>query len=73
MFFALASSTVPYERSDEGNEVPTMIDEFESRSVPLKEVVASVFENYLCGGPVNDGIEKLVGAIDSTQTHRAHS
>ena len=62
----LASSTVPYERSDEVNEVPTMIDEFERYT--NKEVVASVFENYLCRWEeVNDGIEKLVGAIDSTR------
>ena len=55
----LASSTVPYERSDEVNEVPTMIDEFERYT--NKEVVASVFENYLCRWEeVNDGIEKLV-------------
>ena len=61
-----ASSTVPYERSDEVNEVPTMIDEFERYT--NKEVVASVFENYLCRWEeVNDGIEKLVGAIDSTR------
>ena len=62
----LASSTVPYVRSDEVNEVPTMIDEFERYT--NKEVVASVFENYLCRWEeVNDGIEKLVGAIDSTR------
>ena len=57
---------MPYERSDEVNEVPTMIDEFERYT--NKEVVASVFENYLCRWEeVNDGIEKLVGAIDSTR------
>jgi len=62
----LANSTVPYERSDEVNQFPTMIDEFERYT--NKEVVASVFENYLCRWEeVNDGIEKLVGAIDSTR------
>ena len=51
--------------SDEVNEVPTMIDEFERYT--NKEVVASVFENYCRWEEVNDGIEKLVGAIDSTR------
>lgn len=62
----LASNVVPYERSDEARQIPPMIDEFARYT--NEEVVASIFENYLCRWEeVNDGIEKLVGAIDSTR------
>jgi len=59
-----SSSVVPYERSE--RHTPPMLDEFARYT--NDEIIASIFENYLCRWEeVNDGIERLVGAIESTR------